>query len=363
MNKKPHIGLRRQKKFQKKLKYSSTLIYFPNPLRPILFLTPHALHSLYSFPSPHLVYKVKCIWHSDSKAMETTTDKKSTITLFDREYSQLQNMMSTITIIYVFSQAMYKVCIPLPKSAVVDVIHCFTAGYNGIIARKISLHSPSVISLNTWKSEDTKSGLYSGCGGSVQPKDSAHHFIQWGRCLQPVTWSDNLHTVTLRAAVSTPAHSGNTISCFSQCCTPGNCHLWLCIGSVDPGKPAACSFSYCVSICGTHLAQTFWYSNITTTTSNTLKPVFSSLHSSLIVICWFTQMIKTRCFMVQQLCMVMLEYGSSFTLLPSLWKVPLTPSLCSHSLFGLHQCSVSVNECQGHQFFCTEELNDTPLLP
>jgi len=39
--------------FQKQLKFSSTLIHFPNPLRPILFLTLQALHSLCVHFLPH----------------------------------------------------------------------------------------------------------------------------------------------------------------------------------------------------------------------------------------------------------------------------------------------------------------------
>lgn len=40
--------------FQKQLKFSSTLIYFPNPLRPMLFLTMQALHRLCVHFLPHI---------------------------------------------------------------------------------------------------------------------------------------------------------------------------------------------------------------------------------------------------------------------------------------------------------------------
>jgi len=40
-----------------------------------------------------------------------------------------------------------------------------------------------------------------------------------------------------------------------------------------------------------------------------------------------------------------------------------TTSLCSHPLFCLHKCPVSIDECQWKQFFFyMEEFNDTSLL-
>jgi len=44
----------------------------------------------------------------------------------------------------------------------------------------------------------------------------------------------------------------------------------------------------------THLAQTLWYSNVATIVCSTLKPIFSSIHSSLVVIHQFVWMSKSR---------------------------------------------------------------------
>ena len=38
------------------------------------------------------------------------------------------------------------------------------------------------------------------------------------------------------------------------------------------------------------------------------------------------------------------------------------PLTVLHPLFGLHQCSASMNECHGCHFFHMEEFSDTPLL-
>jgi len=56
-----------------------------------------------------------------------------------------------------------------------------------------------------------------------------------------------------------------------------------------------CSLCFCVSIRGTHLAQTLWYSNIAIIVSNALKLIFSSIHSFLVVICRFGHMSWWRC--------------------------------------------------------------------
>jgi len=50
-----------------------------------------------------------------------------------------------------------------------------------------------------------------------------------------------------------------------------------------------CSFCFCVSIHGTHLEQTLWYFSTSTIVSNTLKTIFSPIHSSLVIICQFAQ--------------------------------------------------------------------------
>ena len=63
-----------------------------------------------------------------------------------------------------------------------------------------------------------------------------------------------------------------------------------------------CSFCSCVSICGNHLAQTLQYSNVATIVFNALKSVFSSIHSSLVVI-WRWADLDALQFTVWQLCM------------------------------------------------------------
>lgn len=62
-------------------------------------------------------------------SMEATTDTRSTITLFDRPNSELQNTISVVTtIIYAFSSVMNESLHDvLLKSAPVEVILCFTA--------------------------------------------------------------------------------------------------------------------------------------------------------------------------------------------------------------------------------------------
>lgn len=67
------------------------------------------------------------------------------------------------------------------------------------------------------------------------------------------------------------------------------------VGSIGPDKHACgvfCSGPHkcCVSICGTHWVQTLQYFHIATIVSKTLKSVFSSVHSFLVVICQFTWM-------------------------------------------------------------------------
>jgi len=99
-----------------------------------------------------------------------------------------------------------------------------------------------------------------------------------------------------------------------------------------------CSFCFCVSICGTHLAQTLWYSNVATTVSDTRKPMCSSVHSSPIIIRQCVQM-STHSF-----CDVAAVHGHAERDLPFMALSPLLkrsthPSLCSHPPVGLHQLS------------------------
>ena len=60
------------------------------------------------------------------------------------------------------------------------------------------------------------------------------------------------------------------------------------------GTCILCSLFSCVSICGTHVAQTLWYSNIATIVSNALKLLFPG-HNPLILT-------DSPHFMVWQLC-------------------------------------------------------------
>ena len=80
--------------------------------------------------------------------------------------------------------------------------------------------------------------------------------------------------------------------------------------------------SFCVSIHRTHLAQPSWYSNVATIVSNTLKPIFSSVHNSLVVICQFLWISWSRCYSFCGMTAVQghLECDLSFTSLSSLLK-------------------------------------------
>ena len=42
--------------------------------------------------------------------------------------------------------------------------------------------------------------------------------------------------------------------------------------------------------------------------------------------------------------------------------IPLTASLCSHPLVGLHKHSASITECHWWHFFCAEEFSSVHLL-
>ena len=65
------------------------------------------------------------------------------------------------------------------------------------------------------------------------------------------------------------------------------------------------TFISCVRIYRTNLAETLQYFNVATIIYNTLKPIFSSVHSSLVVICWFVCWADWDHFMLWHLCVVM----------------------------------------------------------
>ena len=101
-----------------------------------------------------------------------------------------------------------------------------------------------------------------------------------------------------------------------------------------------------------------------TIVSIAFKPIFSSLHDSLVIIQWFTQMSSSR---HSSFCGVTavdshLECGLSFMLLLPLLKctthcfTELTSSIWSP------KHSASINECQWMQFFPHGGFSDTPLL-
>jgi hypothetical protein len=83
-----------------------------------------------------------------------------------------------------------------------------------------------------------------------------------------------------------------------------------------------CSLCSCVSIRGTHLGQTLRYSNVATIVSNALKPIFSSVHSSLVVIRRFARMswLRRSSFRGMRSVHVRPERGLIFTSLSPLLK-------------------------------------------
>ena len=195
------------------------------------------------------------------------------------------------------------------------------------------------------------------------PKDSAHHSAQCGLRLGTSCLMGNSH-VTTPWTVLTLAHSGNTVSHHQWWCDPGNCHQQPRIGSIGSDKLArGVFFSSCTSIHGTHLEETFWYSSIATIVSNTLKLIFSSVHSALVMICWFTWMSWSRCYSfcgVRSVC-GHLEHVLSFMSQLPLLHHPLPRCAHIHSLVSINvqQASVNVNGCH---FFCMEEFSDMPFL-
>ena len=110
-------------------------------------------------------------------------------------------------------------------------------------------------------------------------------------------------------------------------------------------------FCSCVSTYGTLLTQTLLYSHVITIISNTLKPMFSSIHSSLMVIHWFVWMSWEHCSLHGVTAVHgFLECAFFFTLLK------LTASLYSHALFGLQKHSEIINEYQWVQLFLHEGI-------
>jgi len=114
-----------------------------------------------------------------------------------------------------------------------------------------------------------------------------------------------------------------------------------------------CSFCFCVSIHGTHLLQTLWYSNGVTIISSALKPIFSSVYRSLIIICWFTWISWSRLssFCVWQLCTAVRNVACLSHHCCHCWNAPPTASLFSYPPFALLKHSSNVNECQWVPFF------------
>ena len=107
--------------------------------------------------------------------MENATDRKQTITLFDKANSQLQTLFLNIvtTISYAFSP-------PMNKSAchTQENLHrgdpLFHSCYDGIVTRKML---PSFISLNRWNSKSAKSGLYGVGGRTVQSRSTVYAMV------------------------------------------------------------------------------------------------------------------------------------------------------------------------------------------
>ena len=106
--------------------------------------------------------------------------------------------------------------------------------------------------------------------------------------LRAVSWTfplmGNSPVATPWTALLTPACSADTTFWHRWWCDPGNHHLQPYIGSLGSDKLAYGVLSVPL---WKHLEQTSWYSCVATIISNTLKPVFNSIHSSLVIIHWF----------------------------------------------------------------------------
>ena len=107
-----------------------------------------------------------------------------------------------------------------------------------------------------------------------------------------------------------------------------------------------CSFCSFVSICGTFLVQTSQYSNVATIFSNSLKPIFSCVRSSLVIICWFMWMSWSQHFSFHGVTTVhVCQNVNCFSLLLLLRHTThcltlLTSTVC------FHKYSASSDECQ-----------------
>jgi len=83
--------------------------------------------------------------------------------------------------------------------------------------------------------------------------------------------------------------------------------------------------------------------------SPSLKPIFTSIQGSLLVILQFMLMNWLRCCSfvcaVWQLCMTVWNIACLSYRCHHCWNAPPTASLCSHPLSGLHKHSASIKEC------------------
>ena len=122
------------------------------------------------------------------------------------------------------------------------------------------------------------------------PKDSAHHFTCWGLHLELfLRWG--IHNFSLTELL------------FQLCLVVVTICLILIM--IQPRKPSASASSIgpdklaygalSVPVHGIHLAQTLQYSSVSTIVSSSLKPIFSSIHSSLVNIWWFAWISWLRC--------------------------------------------------------------------
>ena len=204
------------------------------------------------------------------------------------------------------------------------------------------------------------------------PKNIGHHFNCWGLHLE----------LFLQFVIHMSPLHGLLLWLKLIVLTPQSRHLLLC----DPCSASSwfnrswktcicCSFYSCVSFRRTHLVQALRYSNVATIISSSLKQIFSSAHSCLVIICRFTWMSWLRCSSFHS--MTAMHGCPECVLSLILWNAPPTTSLCSHPLVGLHECSANVDECQffphwGIQFHILDSYTlpcqmsfcqTTPLLP
>jgi len=111
-----------------------------------------------------------------------------------------------------------------------------------------------------------------------------------------------------------------------------------------------CSFSFCVSIHEIHLAKILQYSNVATIISNIMKLIFSSKHSSLVVVhqfMWISWWRHSSFHGVTAVpgCQNMVCLSSCCH---HSWSTPLSTLLCSHLplvSINVHQVSMNVKQC------------------